>query len=75
MHDVKMLYILTQRGLYNRKCHSFSLCKCKHGAGAAKDSQRYQILTHAEHVKFNNKSKEQEQKMKLAQVEGYLSFV
>ena len=34
MHDGKMLYLLTQHSLWNRKNHPFLLCKCKRGAGA-----------------------------------------
>ena len=29
LHDAKMLYILTQHSLYNRKHHPYILCKCK----------------------------------------------
>ena len=31
LHDGKMLYMLTQHSLYNRKCHPYLLCKCGPG--------------------------------------------
>ena len=32
-HDAKMLYLLLQHSLWNRKHHPFLLCKCKRGDG------------------------------------------
>ena len=33
MHDGKMLYLLTQHSLWNRKYNPFLLCTCKRGEG------------------------------------------
>ena len=39
LHDGKMLYLLTQHSLYNRKYHPFLLCTCGRGEGLKKKSQ------------------------------------
>ena len=41
LHDVKMLYLLTQHSLWNRKHHPFLLCSCKRNIG---------VLNNEEHI-------------------------
>lgn len=46
MHDGKMLYMLTQHSLWNRKYHPFLLCKCEHGEGVKNANHKCIQFTH-----------------------------
>ena len=60
IHDEKMLYMLTQHVLYNRKFHPFLLCKCMRRAGVENNGRHVcRILTNAEQVRLYNRSKKQ----------------
>ena len=45
LHDGKMLYLLTQHSLFNRKHHPFLLCACQRGAGVKDKNHRCEIIS------------------------------
>ena len=49
LHDVKMLYLLTQHSQWNRKFHPFLSCKCKARQGLANDSHSCDGMTDQEY--------------------------
>ena len=57
MHDAKMLYILTQHSLYNRKYHPFLLCKCHRGDGVKDRQHVCEKLTNEEQMHHYDRSK------------------
>ena len=57
VHDGKMLYLLTQHSLWNRKYHPFLICSCSRGAGVKDPSHVCTPLTNAEHLVLFNLSK------------------
>ena len=57
MHDGKMLYILTQHSLYNRKHHPFILCTCKRGDAVRDLNYVCKLIPHEQHVKLWDRSK------------------
>ena len=57
MHDCKMLYLLCEHSLWNRKHHPFLLCKCKRGEGVVNSvSHKCIIRSHEEDVYLHNRS-------------------
>ena len=50
VHDGRMIYMLTQHSLFNRKHHPFLLCKCKTGDGVRNNSHICNQVTHDEQV-------------------------
>ena len=50
MHDAKMLYLMTQHLLWNRKNHPFLLCKCSRGDGVLNNNHVCKIIDHNEQV-------------------------
>ena len=57
MHDGKMLYLLTQHSLFNRKHHPFLLCNCKRGAGVQDGNHQCKIINDEEQLRLYNRSK------------------
>ena len=57
MHDGKMLYLLTQHGLWNRKHHPFLLCKCGRGEGVQKENHVCTIIKNEQQKKYYKRSK------------------
>ena len=57
LHDGKMLYLLTQHSLYNRKFHPFLLCKCQRGEGVINNmNHECKIISHEEQIHYYNRS-------------------
>ena len=56
LHDGKMLYILTQHSLFNRKHHPFLLCKCQRGAGVANANHICEPISHDEQIQRYERS-------------------
>ena len=56
LHNGKMLYLLTQRSLYNRKHHPFLLCKCQRGVGVQNSNHECELINHDDQVKHYNRS-------------------
>ena len=48
LHDGKMLYLLTQHSLFNRKHFPFLLCKCQRGQGVTDENHECQYVGHEE---------------------------
>ena len=58
MHDGKMLYMLTQHSLYNRKHHPFLLCTCHCGDGVTNNkSHTCKLVQHSEQIRLYARSK------------------
>ena len=57
MHDGKMLYILTQHSLYNRKHHPFILCTCKRGDAVRDPNYVCKLIPHEQHLNLWARSK------------------
>ena len=57
LHDGKMLYLLTQHSLFNRKHKSFLLCSCGRGEGVRNRNHKCTILTDIEQQQWCNRSK------------------
>ena len=57
MHDGKMLYILTQHSLYNRKHHPFILCTCKRGDAVRDPNYVCKLIPHEQHLNLWDRSK------------------
>ena len=55
LHDGKMLYLLTQHSLFNRKHKPFLLCGCQRGA-ALEEGHQCQIISDAETVRLWKRS-------------------
>ena len=57
LHDGKMLYLLTQHSLFNRKFHPFLLCKCQRGEGVINNTNHEcKIISHDEQIQYYNRS-------------------
>ena len=56
MHDGKMLYVLTQHSLWNRKYHPFLLCKCTQGERVLNPHHKCKIFTNEEQLEYYNRS-------------------
>ena len=57
MHDGKMLYLLTQHSLWNRKHHPFLLCACKRGEGVINnETHKCTILNDDEQMRLFQRS-------------------
>ena len=56
MHDGKMLCMLTQNSLWNRRFYPFLLCKCQWGDGVKNDDHECVQFTHEEQVYFYERS-------------------
>ena len=52
MNNGKILYLLTQHSLWNRKKHPFLRCKCERGTGVRDKNHKCILLTHTEQVHF-----------------------
>ena len=50
LHDGKMLYLLTQHSLFNRKHHPFLLCKCQRGAGVTDVNHICEPISNGEQI-------------------------
>ena len=46
LHDGKMLYLLTQHSLFNRKHFPFLLCTCGRGEGVLNENHKCQFVSH-----------------------------
>ena len=57
LHDGKMLYLLTQHSLFNRKHHPFLLCKCHRGEGVTDSEHVCTPILHADQIKYWERSK------------------
>ena len=55
LHDGKMLYLLTQHSLFNRKNKPFLLCSCQRGE-AIEDGHKCQITSDAETIRLWKRS-------------------
>ena len=73
MHDCKMLYLLTQHSLWNRKNFPFLLCNCKRGEGIVDPNHVCSIRSHESDISLWEKSEKQwERKQnKLKEGESY----
>jgi hypothetical protein len=59
LHDGKMLYLLCQHSLWNRKYNPFLLCTCQRGEGVrSNDNHVCRMVGAAEHVELYKKSAE-----------------
>ena len=60
LHDAKMLYILTQNSLYNRKNHPYILCKCKKNEASLDRHGMHEcvIISDVESITLYNTSEE-----------------
>ena len=56
MRDGKILYLLTQYSLYDRKYRSFLLCKCSRGEVVQKRDHKCKLLTDSEQVHYYARS-------------------
>ena len=56
LHDGKMLYLLTQHSLWNRKHHPFLLCDCKRGDGVKNRHHQCKLMSDADYLKYYNRS-------------------
>ena len=56
LHDGKMLYLLTQNSLWNRRHHPFLLFKCKRGEGGVDQTHECKMLSHEDQVKYWERS-------------------
>ena len=64
MHDGKMIYMLTQHSLYNRKFHHFLLCACHRGDGVINGDHKCKLLSHNEKIRlFSRSEKKWKRKM------------
>ena len=70
-HDGKMLYILTQHGLWNRKFAPFLLCKCKRGDAVESNTHECQIISNEEQVTLYSRSERRFNRAKDKHGEGY----
>ena len=58
LHDGKMLYLLTQHSMWNRKEHPFLICDCKRGEGVVNNEHHQcNIINNDDQVKLYEKSK------------------
>ena len=57
MHDGKILYILTQCSLYNRKRHPFILCTYKRGNAVRDPNYVCKLIPHEQHLNLWDRSK------------------
>ena len=57
MHDGKMLYILTQHSLYNRKHYPYILCTCMRGEAVRDPNHVCKLISHDEHLRLWDRSK------------------
>jgi hypothetical protein len=57
IHDGKMLYLLTQHSLWDRKFRSFLLCTCKREEGVINETCVCSPLTHLEQIESWERSK------------------
>ena len=55
--DGKMLYMLLQHSLYNRKNKPFLLCTCQRGEGVRDRNLQCKVIPHEKQVDLYNKSK------------------
>ena len=58
MHECKMLYLLTQHLLWNRKNYPFLLCKCKCGQGIRDPNHVCRMRSHEDDIALWDKSKQ-----------------
>ena len=56
LHDGKVLYLLTQHSLFNRKHYPFLLCKCQRGAGVKDPNHKCVMILDEEHCQWYNRS-------------------
>ena len=56
LHNGKMLYLLTQHSLFNRKHFPFLLCKCQRGQGVTDENHECQYVGHNEQCKYWDRS-------------------
>ena len=50
LHNDKMLYLLIQHSLFNRKYHPFILCSCARGEGVVNSNHKCKIIPHNDQV-------------------------
>ena len=56
LHDGKMLYLLMQHSLWNRKISPFLLCKCGRGEGVINEDHECTLISNDEQLKLYNRS-------------------
>ena len=56
LHDGKMLYLLTQHSLFNRKHHPFLLCACQRGEGVKDPNHCCKLLSDEDHYHWHQRS-------------------
>ena len=56
LHDGKMLYLLTQHSLFNRKHYPFLLCKCQRGQGVRDKTHKCEMISHEETIRLHDRS-------------------
>ena len=56
MHDGKMIYLLTQHSLWNRKFYPFLLCTCTRGDGVKHIDHQCSMLSHSDQCKYYKRS-------------------
>ena len=72
LHDGKMLYLLTQHSLWNRKTKPFLLCSCSRGEGVENNlDHRCKIINHNDQVKYYQLSKDKFEQMETSTTTKY----
>ena len=57
LHDGKMLYLLTQHSVWNRKEHPFLLCECGRGEGVINNNNhKCKIISNDDQIKLYENS-------------------
>ena len=75
LHDGKMLYLLTQHSLFNRKHHPFLLCTCKRGEGVRNQEHQCRFLSQDEQIRYWERSLQRwEDKRKRCAHQSYQYF-
>ena len=72
LHDGKMLYLLTQHSLWNRKHHPFLLCGCMRGEGVANNDHQCKLMSDEDYlIKYQRSNRRWELKQKQVGIENY----
>ena len=72
LHDGKMLYLLTQHSLWNRKHHPFLLCTCMRGEGVINDNHTCKLISDKDYlVRFKRSERRWNLKQKQVGIDKY----
>ena len=76
LHDGKMLYMLCQHSLFNRKNFPFLLCSCRRGDGVNNENHKCEIITHKKQIILWERSSRRwkDKRKRLKQDEKYEYF-